>query len=102
MFGRSEDSFYFPVYVSLLLEKIFGGGGGIVFIGCTNYSMLACIFALFVKNGVGAVEIAVCISSYHASRIMVCGEAGGDINVEPALKDHHHSRLSLLLEHDVQ
>ena len=37
-----------------------------------------------------------CISLYHASRIMVCGEADGDINcgmeiliVEPALKDHH-------------
>ena len=50
----------------------------------------------FVNNGLGAVVIPVCISLYHASRIMVCGEADGDINcgmeiliVEPALKDHH-------------
>ena len=27
-------------------------GGCIVFTGCTNYSMLACIFALFVNIGV--------------------------------------------------
>ena len=34
----------------------------------------------FVNNGLGAVVIPVCISLYHASRIMVCGEADGDIN----------------------
>ena len=44
----------------------------------------------FVNNGVGAVVTAVCIRLYnHASRIMVCGEADGDINVKPALKNHH-------------
>ena len=60
MFGRSEDSFHFSVCVSLLLDFCFcsGGGGGvgrrvggggwrcIMFIGCTNCSMLACIFSL--------------------------------------------------------
>ena len=28
MFGHSEDSFYFPVCVSLLPDFFFGGGGG--------------------------------------------------------------------------